>query len=499
MLRQIAEGYGLTCTDFPGGVAPEMSCNNSAAGSTLVLSVIFYTTPALVMVVSVGGSAPLPAQAQGFATDLTRPFCDPDSADPFIATALSAPTPPDRLHFVSAGNCELWAASNVVSGRAFMFLDAFEGSVGAVASLLPIATPAGTPGLLPSPGPSVSPAPIATPGAAPGPLVAPTPGAFAGSIVKPANLPLDAMALIQGLVVAMLALFLVPFPAQLFNKTLEANHDEVRGWFRWIRLPQALRGGADLWRSPIGIAMFIAVSALLYALLDPGLGLNAASAAEVLGIAMGIVATTVVFSLPSILVHRRIDSAWSVRVLPFTLVIGALCVLVSRVTSFEPGYVYGVLLGLTFVRDLDAAAEGRSISVSTVTMVVVGIAAWLLLGLVGDIGDVVGIALRTALAATMVGGLEGAALGLLPLRFQPGERVWAWNRIAWGVLFAGAMFLFILLLINPASGYLADSSKTPLITIVALLLAFGGISVAFWGYFRFRPARPARPHSEPRG
>ena len=40
-----------------------------------------------------------------------------------------------------------------------------------------------------------------------------------------------------------------------------------------------------------------------------------------------------------------------------------------------------------------------------------------------------------------------------------------------------------------ASGYLADASRTPLITIVTLFAGFGLVSVALWAYFRFRRPR----------
>ncbi len=411
-----------------------------------------------------------------------------------IAVALAAAVP-DDAHIlgvpVYAGRTSPEGAGSELDWT-YLAERGFEGSVGAVASLLPIFTPPGTVAPILSPGPAGSPTPFATAVPAPGPLVAPTPGAFAGSIVKPANVPLDATALIQSLALTLLALLLIPFPGQLFNSTLEKNAEEVRGWFRWFRLPAGLQRG-DLWRSPVGVGVFIGVASVLYALLDPGLGLNLASLAEVVGFAIGILLTTAVFSLPSFLLHRRAGSAGALKVLPLSLVVGAVCVLISRLTSFEPGYLYGLLLGLHFAHDLGAAGEGRSVSLAALTMVAAALVAWVLLGAMGDSGDIVGIALRTALASTMVGGLEGAALGLLPLRFQPGERVWAWNRLIWGALFAGSMFLFVLLLVNPASGYLSDSSNTPLVTIVALLVAFGAVSIGFWGYFRFRPARPARP------
>jgi hypothetical protein len=54
------------------------------------------------------------------------------------------------------------------------------------------------------------------------------------------------------------------------------------------------------------------------------------------------------------------------------------------------------------------------------------------------------------------------------------------------VLFIGA-FGFFHILINPASGYLSSSARTPLFTIVALFVAFGLLSIAFWAYFRNRP------------
>ena len=80
---------------------------------------------------------------------------------------------------------------------------------------------------------------------------------------------------------------------------------------------------------------------------------------------------------------------------------------------------------------------------------------------------------------------------MAPLRFLPGEKLWAWNRIAWAIVFGIGMFAFAHILINPESGYLSDTSRTPFLTVVALIVGFATVSVAFWAYFRFRPERPA--------
>ena len=65
-----------------------------------------------------------------------------------------------------------------------------------------------------------------------------------------------------------------------------------------------------------------------------------------------------------------------------------------------------------------------------------------------------------------------------------------WNKWVWGALLLVSGFAFWHVLVNPTSGYLADSSRTPLVTIVGLLIFFSLGSVAFWAYFRFR-RRPA--------
>jgi Kef-type K+ transport system membrane component KefB len=126
-------------------------------------------------------------------------------------------------------------------------------------------------------------------------------------------------------------------------------------------------------------------------------------------------------------------------------------------------------------------------------MLVVALAAWIALIPVeaaaagGEVGP---MALQATLTTLVVGGLEGVAIGLLPMRFLPGEAVMAWSRRAWAVLFGIGVFAFLHVLINPSSGYLADTERAPLLTIVVLLVAFGAASAGLWAWFRFRPTRP---------
>jgi hypothetical protein len=72
------------------------------------------------------------------------------------------------------------------------------------------------------------------------------------------------------------------------------------------------------------------------------------------------------------------------------------------------------------------------------------------------------------------------------MRFLPGESLYRWNRRLWAALLLVGAFAFFHVLINPASGYLSDTSRTPLVAVMALLVGFSLVSIAFWARFRFR-------------
>jgi hypothetical protein len=310
--------------------------------------------------------------------------------------------------------------------------------------------------------------------------------AFGASIPEPAQVSTDPTVLLQSAALAALLVFLMPFPSQLFNSTLETHESEVRRWLRLDRIGAAVAGIGAFWSSWLGVLTFTALAALLYGFLDPGFGLDLGSLATFTGMLLGIVLVTAAFAVPVIIAHRRLGDRPSPKVVPISLLVGVACVLVSRVTSFQPGYLYGLLIGFAFATELSATEEGRVTAIGAGLMLGVSLLSWLGLGLVPD-ADAFGIVVvRTALAALLVAGLEGVVFGLLPMRFLPGEPLYQWNRVLWGALLLVGAFAFFHILINPASGYLSDTSRTPLFTVIALLLGFSLVSVAFWAWFRFR-------------
>ncbi len=374
----------------------------------------------------------------------------------------------------------------------------------------------------------------------------------------PTSISLDPVVVATSIAVTAGVILLVPFPSALFNSTLEENYAEVMagiGRIRarlarirasilaWLRGQVAQRrarraagaaqaaqapaqasamtpvepiaappaevpptdmqpgGGpapatADPWRTPLGIAGFIVVTALLYAFLDPTFGLSLTSLATFAGLAIGLFVVLLAYGLPLMLVARSRRLPLTVRALPATLLVGVACVLISRFVNFQPGYLYGLVIGFFFARGIARDQEGRAEAIAAASSLLVALLAWIALaflraGAVGGPDDLLTATLSAATVTIVVAGLENAVFAMLPLRFLPGAAVYTWDRRVWIVLIGLGLFGFAHVLLNPSAGYLADTTRTSFFTLLVLLIGFAAASVLFWGWFRFRPKKQA--------
>lgn len=286
---------------------------------------------------------------------------------------------------------------------------------------------------------------------------------------------------------ALLLVLLMPFPAALFNATLGANYDEVRGWFRW--LPRRDPSGPPRERGPTWLRFLgvVGAAAVLNSLLDPRLRLDAASAETVGALALSIAVVSLLAVVPAWVVNRERPH---VEVLPLGLAVAAFCVLVSRLTSFEPGYLYGVIAGLAFTREMARSEKGRLAFTTSAFLLLAAVVAFVVRIPVHEAAADGGralVLLDTVLAAVFAAGIEANVLGLLPLRFLPGENVLAWRRAAWAAAFGLSVFAFLHAL-SAKAGH--DSATTSVVVAAVLFGVFGTVSVAFWAWFRFRPSDP---------
>jgi hypothetical protein len=245
------------------------------------------------------------------------------------------------------------------------------------------------------------------------------------------------------------------------------------------------------------VLVAVVAASLISAFLDPAFGFDAESLPTFAGFFAGLTIVLVAFEVPPILIRwRTTGEIGRLRVLPWTLVLAALFVLVSRLVGLEPGYLWGIVLGVTFSREVSPAAEGREAALGMLVTLAAAIGAWLVLGAIRASGlpaaDPATVFVETATVAVVVAGLEAVAFGMLPIRFMPGRTIYVWSRPAWAMLFALGLFAFIQILIGPSSGYLADLSPGAWLAATGVFAAFGAFALLFWAWFRFRAApRPA--------
>ena len=340
--------------------------------------------------------------------------------------------------------------------------------------------------------PQESDPPPAAPGQ-PGPPAPPAPRTFSGSVAAVTDLNTDPTALGGSLLLALVLLLIIGFIGELFNNTVENNYDEIAGWFRKGPLGAIRRRLDRVDFDPPGhpgVLLFIGLTALVSSFVDPGFGVDLRSVAVFLGFLVGLIVVLASFKLPPILARRRkTGELGQLRPLPWTLLIAALFVLVSRLANLQPGYLYGIVLGAIFVSDVSDRDEGRETAYGAIWTLVAALLAWVaLVWLRGSLPeDGFGVTLlSTAFAATLVAGLEAAAFALMPLRFLPGYALYRWNRLAWALLWGAGLFAFVHILIGPTSGYVSELSPAAFMAALGVFAAFGAVSIATWLYFRLR-------------
>jgi hypothetical protein len=286
--------------------------------------------------------------------------------------------------------------------------------------------------------------------------------------------------------------FLIAFPCILFNATLEDHYEEVRGWFgfhhRMMRQVHRVRADAMF-------VLFLLLGGVLYGLLSPGFGFDRSSLALLLGLMVGLAIVTLGFGLPGLLYMRlRSGDKGELRVLPGTVVLAAVCVLLSRTFNLQPGYLYGLIGGFAYHRHLSRSEEGRMTALASAFMLLLSLGAWAVkepvsAAAAGPHPGFWVLAVEASLGAVFVLGLESHVFSLLPVRPLPGSRLRGWSRRAWDVLFGLGLLAFVHVLLRPGSGYVADPKVSSLGTVVAIFILTGLLSLAFWCYFRFRTPR----------
>jgi hypothetical protein len=331
--------------------------------------------------------------------------------------------------------------------------------------------------------------------------------AMAASLPNPIDVLRDPTTIGVAILGAIVVAILMPFPSELFNRTVEQNREEIRGWFgripglRRLARPDASPAASPpAWqRGLLGGVLSLAIAGLLSAALDPGFGPNAHTSLAWLASALAVWMVLNTSNLPRRAVQRRLNrDRGQVSMIVEALPIAVLGVVISRVVGYEPGYLYGVVMVWAFVHELNERVEARTVERGTWWMLALSVGAWLMLNAARagtNEGSIPGLLLTTVLSAVTVAGVEAVVFALLPLGSMAGATLFRASRLRWGVLYAAGLLAFILVILNPANGFARAPEQVSFVTAFGLFVAFALFSAAFWAFFQVRHRSAPRPAS----
>jgi hypothetical protein len=282
----------------------------------------------------------------------------------------------------------------------------------------------------------------------------------------------------------------ITFPSQVFNRSFDEAYDDVRElWERRLPRLETLRerivARGSKRRDQAIFVSVVLVGALFGSLLSPRFGFNAASLAAFAAVVLALLVSTTVPAAISALYRRlkRQELTAHLHTLPAGLAIAALCVLISRLSHFQPGYLYGLVCGIAFARQLATEETGHVAALSAITTLAVSVSAWFawvpVYGAAARPGaSLVVVLLADFLAAVFVSGLVGTVINLLPFKFLPGGDLAGWHRGVWVATFAVALFGTVQVMLRPVTGP-THPGDAPVATAIVLFVVFGAASVGF--------------------
>ena len=314
--------------------------------------------------------------------------------------------------------------------------------------------------------------------------------------------------------ISIAALLFITFPANLFNKTFEENYDVIVAWWE-PRLRRFRRkhpntktdaegpaaSAAATKDDRVKFALVVIAGAIFGGLLNPKFGANSASVNSFVATLLAVILGTAVGTAVGFLYRRRkkYDVTRHFEALPAGLAIAALCVVLSRTSNFQPGYLYGVVCGVAFAGTLAKNENGHLVALGHLATIAVAVIAWFVWVPVNHSalhhpGVFPLVILDDLLASLFVGGLVGSVINLIPVRFMPGHTLASWHRGAWIAVFGIAAFGMTEIVLFPSRHN--HAGHAPIVTIIVLFVVFGGGSLAFREYFSRREARLPLTKSE---
>jgi hypothetical protein len=290
-------------------------------------------------------------------------------------------------------------------------------------------------------------------------------------------------------------LLLVGLPAELLESTIRSNYERAFGWLARIRRRVAkivapiARVLANPW---IGSGITILAASILLGFADPGYGFNGASVRLTIAMLLAVLAINVgLTAIVMRVAHSAFDVRAMLRPMPAALFLVAISVLVSRLLGISPGFLFGVVLGVAYMRELRLRDEGRLGALGVGLTLAAGLLAWLGYGIASTAsgpGFWNNLAIETFAAITLE-ALGTLVIAMLPIDFLDGRTIFRWSKPAWIGLYLATALVFLFVVV-PMSGNWGTMSA-PIFGWGTLFVVFGVVAIATWALFRRFPRKSA--------
>jgi uncharacterized repeat protein (TIGR01451 family) len=499
---------GCQCADLiDNGAGLSWSLTVPAGGSVSASQLTGFSPLGMVPVVlgqAVANASVAPGARQVFTLTLTNP-----NKVPATVTSITN-TLPAGFTFVPGSTTGLTTTDPTVAAQAASWTGSFVIAPGSSVTLTFAATAPTTAGTYPNAAAATVVAPFVVVPGGPGATTTvggPAPAAGSASspplayvLPGPFDLSYAPQDVARSVGLTFLLMLLIAAPTPLFNSTLEHNLEDIRHMLRLDRLPRS-RLTRRLTHGWPGLLLYLGLAALLYALKD--LAVPGPDAIPILaGGLVGLALINAALALPrDRYVWRRFRRHGTIEVAQWTLAIAAVCVVVTRLTAIQPGYIYGVIAGVAFTVPLSRDDEGEMAFRAAFALLVLAVGAWFLRVPFqpppGQPATGAGLFADTVLVAAFVAGVEGLVFGLIPIRFMLGHPLSGWRPLRWVTLWAIGLVLFAHVILYPVSDYEPNPSAVGIWTVVITVLVYGAVAVAFWWYFRERARRRERASEPP--
>lgn len=230
------------------------------------------------------------------------------------------------------------------------------------------------------------------------------------------------------------------------------------------------------------------VASVIAAFSIPTFGINAQTLRVILTFLGGFTIEGLLLSLLVLGLLRARGGTVKLVVKLSSIIMLTLGVLMTRLTSFEPGFLYGVTITVALLATNSKANNVTKAVSEWLLLLVIGLLSWIAYSLqfpVNDNNSVIYIYFNELFSSITVGALTGATLMMLPITGLAGQVIKLRNKWLWlGAAFMSLMVFFIVVLPFPGSWQEINSSFVAWTSIFVLYVI---VAFVFWGIARSKP------------